>query len=415
MTTTQSLKAIHRGSAQAGKISTWLILYWLPIGWLALLSGMFWVGDRALYHKLYYLTLAAPTLIALLLAPQLLKQLLSSPLIRLFLLFSAYILLSVQWSGTEETPLSMSKRPLYILMLLFAAMLITLKSPDRLDGMTRLAAILAVICAAASLVFFFYCEEGGRFSGYGALYNPLLSSHVFGFFCAYWLSSWYLGSKSTALLPLGAMAVLWALLIFSGSRTPIMAMTGCLLWMAIAHWKHRLWPVIAMAIALVVAAQLLPQSDDLMARGVSYRPAIWAEALRQIQASPWIGLGFTHPQVFWIEGIHYALADPHNIELGVLFEGGVVGLTLWLMIYAYAMFYAWQHRDQPCVLIASTLVVYGFMAGLTEGGAFFSRPKEHWFLIWIPLALLAATRLRPEQHDQRIDCANHGSENRPFT
>ncbi|VVO10383.1 hypothetical protein PS691_03354 [Pseudomonas fluorescens] len=376
---------------------------------------MFWVGDRALYHKLYYLTLAAPTLIVLLLEPQLLKQLLSSPLIRLFLLFSAYILISVQWSGTEETSLTMSKRPLYILMLLFAAMLITLKSPARLDGMTRLAAILAVVCAAASMVYFFYSEEGGRLNGYGALYNPLLSSHVFGFFCAYWLSSWYLGSRSTALLPLSAMVVLWVLLIFTGSRTPIMAMAGCILWMAIVQWKHRLWLVIAVAVAVVVATQSLPQSDDLMARGVSYRPAIWAEALRQIQASPWIGLGFTHPQVFWIEGTQHALADPHNIVLGVLFEGGVVGLTLWLMMYAYAMFYAWQHRDQPCVLIASTLVVYGFMAGLTEGSAFFSRPKEHWFLIWIPLALLAATRLRSEQHDQRNAAVNHRSENRPFT
>lgn len=76
----------------------------------------------------------------------------------------------------------MSKRPLYILMLLFAAMLITLKSPGRLERMTRLAAIFAVVCAAASLIYFFYREEGGRFSGYGALYNPLLSSHVFGFF-----------------------------------------------------------------------------------------------------------------------------------------------------------------------------------------------------------------------------------------
>ncbi len=395
-------------------MSTWLILYWLPIGWLALLSGMFWVGDRASYHKLYYLTLAAPTLIALLLEPQLLKQLLSFPLIKLFLLFSAYILISVQWSGTEETSLTMSKRPLYILMLLFAAMLITLKSPGRLERMTRLAAIFAVVCAAASLIYFFYREEGGRFSGYGALYNPLLSSHVFGFFCAYWLSCWYLGSKPTALLPLIAMAILWALLIFTGSRTPIMAMTGCLLWMAIAQWKHRLWLVIAVAIALVVASQSLLQSEDLMARGVSYRPAIWAEALRQIQASPWLGLGFTHPQVFWVEGLHYALADPHNIGLGVLFEGGVVGLTLWLMMYAYAMFYSWQRRGQPCVLIASTLVVYGFMAGLTEGSAFFSRPKEHWFLIWIPLALLAATRFSSRQQtEEPLPLTRY--ENRPPT
>jgi len=24
---------------------------------------------------------------------------------------------------------------------------------------------------------------------------------------------------------------------------------------------------------------------------------------------------------------------------------------------------------------------------MTEGGSFMSRPKEHWFLIWIPIAI----------------------------
>jgi hypothetical protein len=28
--------------------------------------------------------------------------------------------------------------------------------------------------------------------------------------------------------------------------------------------------------------------------------------------------------------------------------------------------------------------------GLTEGSNFLSRPNENWFLIWIPLALVAA-------------------------
>jgi hypothetical protein len=70
-------------------------------------------------------------------------------------------------------------------------------------------------------------------------------------------------------------------------------------------------------------------------------------------------------------------------------------------MYAYAAFYAWQNRKNPAVLIASTLVVFGFTAGLTEGSAFFSRPKEHWFLIWIPLALLASTRLKPTKRAQQ--------------
>jgi len=42
------------------------------------------------------------------------------------------------------------------------------------------------------------------------------------------------------------------------------------------------------------------------------------------------------------------------------------------------------------VLICSAAVVSGLVAGLTEGISYLSRPKEHWFLIWIPLSFLAA-------------------------
>lgn len=384
---------LEKPQTRPQRVSNWLICYCLPFGWLALLTGMFWIGDRALYHKLFYATLALPTLIAVALQPVQLKQLLQQPLIKLFLLFSAYIMLSVLWAGTDETPLSSIKRPLYLLMLLFAADLISLKHPGRLERMTEIAAIIAVFCAGLSLGYFFYEGASGRFSGYGALYNPLLSAHVFGFFCAYWLSRWHLDDKLTPLLPLVALLILWGLLLYTGSRTPLVALSACILWLAICQWKPRILLVIAAAIALGIVAQTLHLTDDLLTRGVSYRPAIWQETLRQLQDNLWLGLGYTHPQVFHVEGLGFALADTHNIELGVLFCGGLVGLTLWLLMYAYAMTYAWQQRQQPAVLIASTLVVFGFFAGLTEGSAFFSRPKEQWFLIWIPLALLAATRL----------------------
>lgn len=378
------------------RTSEWLIAYWLPLGWLALLSGMFWIGSRPHYHKLFYAMLAAPTLITLLLQPGLLKPLLRQPLIRLFLLFASYILLSILWADTDETLLSSAKRPLYILMLFAAAALINLRTPGKLESMTLLAACTAVICAALSLLYHYYTGAAERFSGYGALYNPLLSAHVFGFFCVYWLTRWYLSKNAMALPLLAALAILWTALIFTGSRTPLVALSACFIWLAVAHWKPRLWLIIATAISLAIAIQALNPASDLMARGMSYRPAIWQEVLRQIETSPWFGLGYTHPQIFRVPGLDYALADTHNIELGILFCGGVVGLSLWLMIYAYAMLYAWQRRQDPAVLVASTLVVFGFVAGLTEGSSFFSRPKEHWFLIWIPLALLTATRLRPQ-------------------
>jgi len=72
------------------KISDWLIRHLLPIGWLALLTGLFWAWDRSLHHKLYYTLIAAPALLAALLQPKLLKQLLCNPLIIIFI-FSAHI------------------------------------------------------------------------------------------------------------------------------------------------------------------------------------------------------------------------------------------------------------------------------------------------------------------------------------
>ena len=113
------------------------------------------------YHKLFYATLALPTLLAVALQPSQLKRLLRQPLIQLFLLFSAYILISVLWSGTGETPLDSIKRPLYLLMLLFAAGLISLKHPGRLERVTEIAAVIAVIAAGLSSPTSFYEGHAG--------------------------------------------------------------------------------------------------------------------------------------------------------------------------------------------------------------------------------------------------------------
>ncbi|MDV6516929.1 O-antigen ligase family protein, partial [Pseudomonas aeruginosa] len=73
-----------------------ILSHWiLPLGWLALLTGMFWVGDRSDYHRLFYILLAAPTLLYVILQPRLLRPLTGSPLFIAFLAFSSYMMLSL--------------------------------------------------------------------------------------------------------------------------------------------------------------------------------------------------------------------------------------------------------------------------------------------------------------------------------
>ncbi|MGH8352415.1 MAG: O-antigen ligase family protein [Pseudomonas sp.] len=371
------------------RAANWISANLLPFGWIALLTGMFWVWDRALYHKLYYASLALPCFIALLLNRDALKQLLRNPLIQVYLLFATYTLLSLAWSGTDNGTGSLIKRPLYVLLLLLAAGLIALRAPQRIRCATEISALIASLSGLLSLAYYLYAGGSQRFNGYGALYNPLLSAHVYGFFAALWLSLWFLRRNPREPLALASLGVLGVLIICTGSRTPLVGLSASLLWLALICWNKRSLLALALGMLATVALLLL-SPESLTQRGLSYRPEIWAEAWQHILQKPWLGHGYDHPMSLWIAGIEYAFADPHNMELAVLYYGGAIGFALWALLYAVAFRFAWRNRRQPLALIGSTLLVFGLAAGLTEGGAFISRPKEHWFLIWIPMAILVA-------------------------
>lgn len=373
----------------AQRLVTLINSYLLPLGWLVILTGMFWVWDRALYHKLYYIFLAFPTLLALMLQPRLLKSLGTHPLFIAFLAFSAYILLSITWSDPVNASGSLVKRPLYLAMLLLSAGIICLRSPALLEQCTRLSALFAALVAGLSLVYFMLFEfpVESRFSGYGALYNPLLTAHVFGAFATFWLASWFQARNALSPLPIICLAVLGAAILATGSRTPLIGLAAALGWLLLVGDRRRgLIAIGVVALILVGVAVIYPEA--ITQRGVSYRPAIWMESLRQIGEHPWLGHGYGTPMTVIIPGLDTTLADPHNIELGVLYSGGILGLTLWMTLYSLAIYFCWVYRKQPAVTLAATWLIFGFASGLTEGNAFMSRPKEHWFLIWLPLAMV---------------------------
>ncbi len=372
-------------------LSLWLGSYALPLGFFALLTGMFWVGDRSLYHKLFYVSVALPAFLALLDRPALLKEFSYSPIGLPFLAFSAFTLVSIQWSGTDTDTWSLIKRPLYVLLLFIALITIERTRPQRIRQVLVAATVAAVISAAISLAMFLQVEDT-RLQGHGALYNPLLTSHVFGFFMALAVATWIVQRRAFPLPTVAACALLGTVLLATGSRTPMVGISVTAMWLAALSNDRRGLAAVAVlaAVALLVAVWT---PDLLVSRGLSYRPEIWNDALRQIKEAPIFGRGYEHPLQIHVEGISYPFTDPHNIVLAVLYDGGLVGLGLWLWLYGAAVFSCWQHRRQPIVFVCSAALIYGLAASMTEGRAFLSRPKEHWFLIWIPLALVTATTL----------------------
>ncbi len=370
----------------------------LPLGFVILLIGLAVLPERSLYHKLFYMTIAAPTLLVMLLHPRSSKAMWHNPVIISFLLFSAWALLSVTWSDTDQSFSSLLKRPLYILMLFAACALMALHSHQRLAQSTLLAALLMLPIAAYSLVNFISNQiPGDRLIGTGALDNPLLSSHLFGFFCALWLALSMTLPARQSWPALVAVSIMGAAVLATGSRTPLLATAMTCAWLIVACWSKRaLWLMLSGAAALVVLALIYPEA--LSNRGLSYRPELWLKTLSKVAEQPWHGFGFdAQLTIFLADMPTYGFSEPHNFALGVLYYTGIIGLIIWLAMHALALFQCWKHKGNFMFIVCGALLVYGIGGGLTEGGGILSRPKEHWLVTWIPLALIAALSIRTKQ------------------
>lgn len=372
----------------------------LPVGLLCLLTGMIWAGERQVFQQLFYLLVALPALFLIFISPGLTHQLIRSPVFIAFACFAAYFSASIAWTGSEDSVTSLLKRPVYVLLLFLGALGVSFHHQKRLDQTLKAAAVLGALSAGILLSTYLYNGEAGRFAGYGALHNPLLTSHIFGFFIVLWIAYWI--DQRRLFLPQACIAVatLGTMILATGSRTPLLALTITVLWLGLLTGNRR--GLIACGVLILFGSVLITIWPETIAqRGLSYRPQIWAETWRQAQEFPIFGHGFDHPLRIKLASIGYELWEAHNMTLSVLYQGGVVGLLLWAALYFVTLFQCWKQRANPLVFILSSTVVYGLAAGMTEGGSFLSRPKEHWFLIWIPVTLTAAALLNARSDTQR--------------
>lgn len=379
----------NRLSYGANRVFDFLVLWILPIGLLLLLSSLFFVTNRNVLHKFYYGLFSAPTLLLLCLRPREIKELLREPLVIAFLVFCAWALTTLLWSAQPTVDSDLFKRPLHTFMLFAGCGLLLHYRNDMFKPIFFSAAVIALIVCLANLIAFAKGFEPSMrmIGGRGALDNPLLSSHVFGFFCIYWLYICITAQRLRVLwFSAPALAVMTLAVLATGSRTPLVALTLAAFWIAFVRRNRRSAMMIA-TLVLGAAALLLFYPEAITERGSSYRLELWSMTLHRIAEHPWIGHSFNSDLSLVVDA--YELYEPHSFALGVLYYVGIIGFIPWIFMLGWGLYKGFKERAQPLFLLTSALLAYGIGAGLTEGGGILSRPKEHWFLLWIPLALIA--------------------------
>ncbi|MBI6600787.1 MULTISPECIES: bifunctional O-antigen ligase/aminoglycoside phosphotransferase family protein [Pseudomonas] len=379
-----------RLSYGANRVFDFLVLWILPIGLLLLLSSLFFVTNRNVLHKLYYGLFSAPTLLLLCLRPREIKELLREPLVIAFLVFCAWALTSLLWSPEQHPDTDLFKRPLHTFMLFAGCGLLLHYRNELFKPIFFSAAVIALVVCLFNLVAFIKGFEPGMrmIGGRGALDNPLLSSHVFGFFCVYWLYVCVTTQRLHVLwFSVPAMAIMTAAVLATGSRTPLVALTLTILWITFVSRNRRSALLIA-GLVVGAAGLLLIYPELITSRGSSFRFELWSMSLQRIADHPWIGHSYDS-ELYLTLADGNELREPHSFALGVLYYVGIIGFIPWIFMLAWGLFKGFKQRAQPLFILASSLLMYGIGAGLTEGGGILSRPKEHWFLLWIPLAIIA--------------------------
>lgn len=374
------------------RVFDFICLWLLPVGLLLLLSDLYFLPGRSLHHKLYYGLFSIPTLIAIILRPKELKEILRDPIVLGFMLFAAWAMASLMWTNGEEDFMDSLKPALHLLMLFWGCALLTRYRSESLQPVFFAAAVIALVATVYNLYMFIsHFAPEDRMIGAGAFDNPLLSSHAFGFFCIYWLTLGMTCKRPQILfIAIPAFTIMFAALLATGSRTPLVAVVMAMVWLSFICWNRRSLALMSMLVvggAVVVALFW----EMLISRGSSFRLDLWSMVLALIEQRPWIGYGYEATLGLELPGTGgYIVSEPHNFALGVLYYTGILGFTPWLFMQVWGLYSSWRHRVQPLFILASAWLVYGIGAGLTEGGGILPRPKEHWYLLWIPLALIAA-------------------------
>jgi len=368
--------------------------YILPTGFMIFLTALCLIESRSSYHTLLYLFLTLPTVIISLLKPALFKASLNSTALRVTFLLCAFATLSTAWNDPSIIDSRNIRYIINISLFVLSAAYIHYYQPNFIEKALYVAAAIWAILGLFE-IYNFYIQQAqplsARIVGSGSLKNTLLTSHVYGAFATF-IISYYLFNRKQNRYPLIYLFILLGLLLFivqTHSRTPLLGLVAVMACLIFSYRdKHTGYAVLAIIIAFIVYATL--NYNLIISRGLSHRPEIWFIAIQKIQTMPIFGHGIGGDMSIFIKSLNTTFADSHNIHIGLTYYLGLTGLTIWLGLIAYLSKLYIQNKDDLLLATGFPMFIYGLFAGMTEGGNFFTRPKEVWFLVWLPIAILIA-------------------------
>jgi len=369
---------------------TWLRRCWIPLGFFCLLSGFFWMPNDHLYKVWLPYLLILPCLLATILLQKWSNLKYESTLLLVLIYLSYMVGVALIMTDDRSEAVAYAKWSFYILVFLFGVGRQMQISASALTTLLCWSVVVAGLASALALAKDWQngllMDPNYRLVGVGTLYNPLLSGNLFGAFVV--IGGWCgLAAPRYRSFIWPAVAACFIATVFTGSRSPLVALTAIACWIVIVELRGRQRWLGVFYLALTVSLVVLLFGQRLGERGMSLRPEVWQNVLQQIQTHSWLGAGLTADVIVSLPS-NLTFYEPHNIFLAALYHGGAIGLILFLLLFVGTPVRAWRLRKvHPLHSLAAALQLYGIVALQFDGGNLIGRPGYFWMYYWVPVAL----------------------------
>ncbi len=392
--------------------------YILPLGFLLFLTGMIYFSSMSAYQGKTYLFFMLPSVILMMINFKVLKNFSRDKTFWLLIGLFAYMATSLAWNDTIISDIAHLKRLVLIFIFLMGAIYMG-ENHTKLIINLLLSATIMLAISGCYAIYLHYSNHNGlfatRFVGIGNFSNPLLSSHVYGVFTVFlmaYISTQYQGKLTSFIhLLIVLFIILFVMTLLTQSRTAMLALTMATL--ALFLWCQPKITLYFISLLILSATIILIfKPDIILARGFSARPELWKISLEKISLAPCLGHGLATKLDITIPRFYHVFSEPHNIYLGTAYYGGMLGLLLLLMLLLNLIYSSVLiAKSNPLAMIGIAMLIYGLTAGMTEGGNIFPRPKETWFIIWLPIALLLMVKYKHLKQLQTQDIDSDNSTN----
>ena len=323
-------------------------------------------------------------------------------LLRWIALLIAWLCLSTLWADPLNGRASVSVGIRGLLVFCFVVALAECELRGQLEKWMGVAlTVVGVAAVLAALVNFVITDpDDGRLSGMGQLDTHVVAAWVYGVVLLFVLQM-SLTSRSRAVKTLGfcVVSLIAVAVILSDSRNAWVAVALGVLALVASHKVGDVRQfVVAVATGAVIFGTciLVALATDggrelMLPRGLSYRPTIWSATLERIfDSNPWIGLGITTPDLITRDGLTFQ--HPHNMYLAVLFQGGLIALSLYVVVLVKSIGVLLEHFEKSSAKFAIAVLVLALPAHLLDGHELIDKVGDTWFLIWMPIGISLGLR-----------------------